>query len=75
MEILHQRFVAPIHCEVLGRQNSGRVGQVQLSYVLATSAMDRYLFYVALTRHRHQADICVGREGFKDLARKQQGIY
>jgi len=51
------------------------VGQVQLSYVLATSAMDRYLFYVALTRHRHQADICVGREGFKDLARKQQGIY
>jgi hypothetical protein len=37
---------------------------VERSFVLATPGMDRHLAYVAMTRHREQADIYASREDF-----------
>ena len=40
---------------------------VERAFVLATPAMDRHLAYVAMTRHREQAEIFAGREDFSDF--------
>jgi hypothetical protein len=40
---------------------------VEQSFVLATPGMDRHLAYVAMTRHREQAEIYASREDFSDF--------
>lgn len=37
---------------------------VERSFVLASGMMDRHLTYVAMTRHRHRADLYAAREDF-----------
>ena len=37
---------------------------VERSFVLASGTMDRHLTYVAMTRHRHRADLYASREDF-----------
>ncbi len=40
---------------------------VDRAYVLASEGMDRHLSYVAMTRHREEARLYVGRDQFADL--------
>jgi hypothetical protein len=40
---------------------------VERAFVLATPGMDRHLAYVAMTRHREQAEIYAGHEDFRDF--------
>lgn len=40
---------------------------VDRAYVLASEGMDRHLSYVAMTRHREEARLYVGRDQFVDL--------
>lgn len=40
---------------------------VDRAYVLASSGMDRHLAYVAMTRHRKDVEMFVGRDEFKDM--------
>ncbi|UJW76032.1 Ti-type conjugative transfer relaxase TraA [Rhizobium sp. SL42] len=41
---------------------------VDRAFVLASGTMDRHLTYVAMTRHRDQVDLYVGRDEMKDVA-------
>ncbi|MGH7814646.1 MAG: Ti-type conjugative transfer relaxase TraA [Candidatus Binataceae bacterium] len=47
---------------------------VERAFVLATPGMDRHLAYVAMTRHREQAEIYAGREDFKDFDALKQRL-
>jgi Ti-type conjugative transfer relaxase TraA len=40
---------------------------VDQAFVLASGTMDRHLTYVAMTRHRDQVDLYVGRDEMKDV--------
>jgi Ti-type conjugative transfer relaxase TraA len=40
---------------------------VERAFVLATPGMDRHLAYVAMTRHREQAEIYAGHDDFRDF--------
>jgi Ti-type conjugative transfer relaxase TraA len=40
---------------------------VDRSFVLASSTMDRHMTYVAMTRHRDEAQLYAGRDQFEDL--------
>jgi len=41
---------------------------VDRAYVLASGTMDRHLTYVAMTRHRDEAQLYASREEFRDMA-------
>ena len=47
---------------------------VERAFVLATPGMDRHLAYVAMTRHREQAEIYASREDFKDFEALKQRL-
>src|SRR5229473_3247856 len=47
---------------------------VERALVLATPGMDRHLAYVAMTRHREQAEIYAGYEDFRDFEALKQRL-
>jgi len=47
---------------------------VERAFVLATPGMDRHLAYVAMTRHREQAEIYASREDFNDFQALKQRL-
>ncbi len=47
---------------------------VERAFVLATPGMDRHLAYVAMTRHREQAEIYAGYEDFRDFEALKQRL-
>jgi Ti-type conjugative transfer relaxase TraA len=47
---------------------------VERAFVLATPGMDRHLTYVAMTRHREQAEIYAGHEDFGDFEALKQRL-